>query len=345
MIGNFTKPANTVAATVATKTISAPTVRPASPTIFVNPSTTAANNGAASATEKPVLIVPSTSAATTAAAIATAIPGLTQPESTVTPNGQATIAKLGLQELELAGTPATVYIPASLKPQQAAQVIIAIHGMHGQGGAICNGLISFAEKNGVVLLAPTFNYNENYQNPQTVSTEDGVLTKKLNQMVSELGTLENRELKKRLLLYGFSRGAQLAHRYALLYPDRTLGVAALSAGSYTLPFEFKGSQPMPFPFGVSDVQQYTGKPFNQTSFNKVSFWIEVGAQDNDPNQTPRAWDEYEGRSRVERAERFYQALKQLGVNAHYMAFENTGHQETPAMRETATKFFLSLIAV
>ncbi|MEI6043449.1 MAG: hypothetical protein WCS37_03550 [Chloroflexota bacterium] len=251
-----------------------------------------------------------------------------------------------LQQTWLAGVPATVYIPEKIKRSQDTQLVIALHGMQGKGEAICKGLISFAEQNGVILLAPTFNYNPNWQDPQIVASEDPALATQLNQMVGELKIATNLQFNNHLLLYGFSRGAQLAHRYALLYPDKTLGVATLSAGSYTLPYKndaSKSTQPLPFPFGVSDLKNYTGKPFNQKSFAKVNFLIEVGAMDNDPEQTPPAWDSYLGRSRLERAESFYLALKEEGVAAQITIFPDTAHQETLAMRTNALNFFKGLI--
>lgn len=252
-----------------------------------------------------------------------------------------------LIETWLAGTPATIYIPESLKPQQAIQLVVAVHGMHGKGAAICNGLISFAEQNGVVLLAPTFNYSDNYFDPQVVAPEDSALSQQLIKMVTELGNTTHIRFKNRMLFYGFSRGAQLVHRFALMYPDKTLGVAALSAGSYTLPYQSydaKGTQPMPFHFGVGDLVNYTSKPFDRANFAKVNFLIEVGALDNDPEQASRAWDNYGGRTRLERAQSFYQILKQIGVKAQFESFPGVGHQETPAMRDNALKFFKSLTA-
>lgn len=252
-----------------------------------------------------------------------------------------------LIETWLAGNPVTVYIPESLKSQQSTQLLVAIHGMRGKGDGICAGLISFAEKNGIVLLAPTFDYDPNYFDPQVVAPEDGALSKRIIQMVAELGDTTHIRFKNRMLLYGFSRGAQLAHRFALMYPDKTLGVAALSAGSYTLPYrsyDTKGAQPMPFPFGVGDLRNYTSKPFDQANFTKVNFMIEVGALDNNPDDASRAWDNFGGRTRLDRAQSFYQILKQVGVKAQFEAFPGIGHQEAPAMREAALNFFKSLNA-
>ena len=83
----------------------------------------------------------------------------------------------------------------------------------------------------------------------------------------------------------------------------------------------------------------------KADFAKVNFMIEVGALDNNPDDTSRAWDNFGGRTRLERAQSFYQILKQIGVKAQFQEFPGIGHQEAPAMREAALKFFKGLTAV
>ncbi len=41
-------------------------------------------------------------------------------------------------------------------------------------------------------------------------------------------------LEPRVRLYSFSRDAQMAHHFGMVYPEEAAGVATLSAGSYTL---------------------------------------------------------------------------------------------------------------
>lgn len=283
-------------------------------------------------------------AATEPAAIPTNTPRPIKPVSIAAPATPEELARL--KQTWLAGIQVTVYVPESLKPEQTTQLVIALHGMSGQGGVICRGLLNFAEQTGAVVLAPTFNYSPDWQDPNTVASEDGSLTGKLNEMIGDLEPVVGTHFKQKIILYGFSRGAQLAHRFALLYPEKTLAVAALSAGSYTLPYKTyagKDNKVMPFPFGVGDLRNYTSKPFDPAAFRKVHFMVEVGQDDNDPNQTPRAWDAL-GKSRAERAETFYQTIKQMGLDAHLMLFPGTGHQESPAMRESALNFFQKVLA-
>jgi pimeloyl-ACP methyl ester carboxylesterase len=248
----------------------------------------------------------------------------------------------GLQHLTLAGYKTTVYAPPTLRTGEKTQLLIALHGLGGNGDNECQGLLDFARQNKIVVLAPSLFYNQDWHNPKVIAEEDSRLSGKLNQMESELSQALHLPLKSRALVYGMSRGAQLAHRYALLYPEKVLGVAGLAAGSYTLPFASYKDQPLNFPFGVADFNKYTGKLFNLANFVKVNFWLAVGEQDNDPNVTPQAWNPYIGLSRYERAHSFYSALKQTKLNVQLTTFPGTGHDESQEMRAGALKFFKSL---
>jgi pimeloyl-ACP methyl ester carboxylesterase len=157
------------------------------------------------------------------------------------------------------------------------------------------------------------------------------------------------------LVYGFSRGAQLAHRYALLYPEKTLAVTTIAAGSYTMPFanlsdmnlkvtqvESKNSNLLPFPFGMGDAAKISTRPFNRTAFKKVNFWLEVGDQDTKNSDVPRDFDPYQGANRLERAKAFYGALKQVGNNVSLHIYPNVGHGVSAEMRQQACNFFRSI---
>jgi len=251
------------------------------------------------------------------------------------------------QHLLLAGLPATVYVPAGLPVAQPVQVLVALHGMHSNGGSFCQGLVSFSEQNHTILIAPTFDYNPDYTNAQIIASEDIQLTTKISQMVKEFGTASHLHLKSQLLIYGFSRGAQLAHHFAMLYPKQTLGVTVFSGGAYTLPFINMGgphNQTLVWPIGIGDLSEYTnGKPFDEASFVKIPFNIEVGGDDNKSGDVSRAWDSYLGTNRLERGQNYYHALQQLGMNVQFTVFPKTDHTVSPAMNQTALKFMQSLL--
>lgn len=251
----------------------------------------------------------------------------------------------GLNHLTLANVPLTVFVPASLKPSEPAQLLMAFHGMGGNGQDMCDKMITFAEQNNVVVIAPTFSYNPDYTNIDVIRTEDIQITASINEIVTDFEQTSHIQLKDHYLLYGFSRGAQIAHRFATLYPERVLGVAVLAAGTYTLPFSNNPATnaPLPWPYGVADLQTYTGKQFDETDFLKLHFWLEVGDQDTDPKGISRAWDKLLGTTRLERSKNYYQALKQAGVDVHWNLIPNTGHSENGTMRAPVLNYFSRLL--
>ncbi len=250
----------------------------------------------------------------------------------------------GLHNLTLAGTNVTVYVPTGLNSMQSVQPLIVLHGMGGNGQTFCQSLLGFAQQNHLLLIAPTFNYDPDYRNPVVVTKEDGVLTARLNQMAYQLGGSMHLRLKQRFLLYGFSRGSQLAHRYALLYPTTTMAVVAIAAGSYTLPLITFNNAPLNFAYGVSDLQNYAPTAFDKIAFNRIPFWVGVGADDTDATAVPREWDAYEGNNRLVRAQAFFNVLKQQNMNVHLAIFPHTGHEVTTTMNDAASTFFKSVLA-
>jgi predicted esterase len=235
-----------------------------------------------------------------------------------------------------------VFIPDTIDPERPVPILLALHGMGGSGGRIAERLASCAEQNGWILVAPSFAYRD-YMDLDQVRQDEREDLPRLNSLVGQVTQrLADQGLQTAddLFVYGFSRGGQLAHRFAFFYPDKVAGVASLSAGSYTLP-----KPELAFPFGVADLQDYAGHPFSPQALNGMAFWIGVGASDNQPEGVPRRFDPYIGRTRVERATRFSEAMQQLGLSVQLNVFSGAEHEETALMRQRACTFFSGLTPV
>jgi pimeloyl-ACP methyl ester carboxylesterase len=152
----------------------------------------------------------------------------------------------------------------------------------------------------------------------------------------------------RVMLFGFSRGSQEAIRFSLMFPEATLGVAGLSAGSYTLPittYKATATDParlLPYPYGTGDVATICGRAFDPDAARRVAYWIGVGGSDNRVEDVPRQWDQYVGNNRVERAKRYVEVLQQFGAQATFELFANADHEVTDTMRADAVHFLASL---
>lgn len=240
-----------------------------------------------------------------------------------------------------------IFLPPLLDPSKPVQVLVALHGMGGRGNVIGQRLGECASTNGWVVIAPTMAYR-NYMDPEQVLLDDQATLPWLRNLVDSLPiTVGGAPIKTtdRVMLYGFSRGAQVAHRFALFYPDKVASVVALSAGSYTLPRRTArvGSQdkPLAFPYGVADLERYAGVPFDAKLVARVPFLVGVGSADNGTAGVPRPWDPYEGSTRVERAQAFTRSVKEIGGNALLDVFSGASHEETARMRAEACDFMAS----
>jgi pimeloyl-ACP methyl ester carboxylesterase len=188
---------------------------------------------------------------------------------------------------------------------QPVQVVIALHGMGGNGPDFANALAEQADRYGWLLIAPTIKYGD-WTDPDKIAREDPALVAWLSGQIRQRVDNADVPVEPRVLLFGHSRGAQLALRFAEIHPELVGGVAAISAGTYTLPVAHDShNRPLEFPFGIANLARDDGgKAFDVHTFSEVPVWIGVGSDDTNPNDVPDAWDPYIGDDRRERAERW-----------------------------------------
>ena len=128
-----------------------------------------------------------------------------------------------------------------------------------------------------------------------------------------------------------------------MFPDHTLGVAGLSAGSYTLPANTAADgRALKYPFGTADVDTICGQKFDAAATQQIAYWIGVGGSDTKSEDVPRAWDQFVGTNRVERAKRYVEILQQFGARANLEIFPNAGHEVTGVMQEHAIQFLANI---
>jgi pimeloyl-ACP methyl ester carboxylesterase len=232
-----------------------------------------------------------------------------------------------------------VHVPAGAHEPLTALVVL--HGMGGSGEDISRPLLERADAERWVLVAPTFQYGD-WRDPAQLTREAGVHMPRIAAFLDRLPELTGLTVRQDALFYGFSRGGQTANRFALCYPDRVAGVAMVSSGTYTLPFESSrstdGDVAMPFPYGVSNLADLFGGRFDSSRFAGVPFWVAVGSRDSDPADVPQQWSRYLGDDRVERAERFAGSLREAGFKAEVTVFPGVGHGETDQIRTAALDF-------
>lgn len=115
-------------------------------------------------------------------------------------------------------------------------VLVLVPGYNGDGAGMLDARWkAFAEKNQLVLLAPTFRAagNENNQGKGYYYPEQGsgeVMEKALRELKRRTNTDTDKAL-----FFGFSAGAHFSHRFALWKPQRVKAFVAYSAAWWSEP--------------------------------------------------------------------------------------------------------------
>lgn len=157
---------------------------------------------------------------------------------------------------------------------------------------------------------------------------------------------------ERIFIQGFSASGMFANRFTLLYPERVKAATIGSPGGFPiLPMESYEGTSLPYPAGIADIEELTGKPFDQKTYNKIPQLIYMGdLDDNDSLDFTDGWDEdiasvvdalfgSDPLSRWKEAEAVY---LESGANVRFLLVEGVGH-DRKALQNHSVDFFRELL--
>ena len=211
-----------------------------------------------------------------------------------------------------------LYVPK--KGGKDAPVFVSVHGISRNSIQQAYLFAPFAERYGMVMVAPYFpeppfwDYQFLGRNGRGERADIA-----LERILDEVGKLTHAKTGK-LYLFGYSGGGQFVHRFALVHPERVAKLAIGAAGWYTMP-----DPRLRYPYGTKvSARQLTGVAFDPERFLRVPAMVFVGAEDilQDPklNKSYRV-DRLEGTTRVERARKWAAAMQNAarahGLNTEY----------------------------
>lgn len=186
--------------------------------------------------------------------------------------------------------------------------LVAIHGLHRGAKAQATLMAPHAAAVGQTVIAPLFARNDwpHYQQVVRKRRADLALLSLLDDLaVAGACTVD------RVELFGYSGGAQFAHRFAMLYPHRVARLTLISAGWYTFPDQ----APFPYGLGPADHRRTGWQPRateDLAAFLHLPIRVLVGTEDNRVDETTRSGriiDAQQGRTRHERAARWVAAVR------------------------------------
>ena len=197
-----------------------------------------------------------------------------------------------------------LYFPPSVG--KTPRVLTCIHGNSRNAHEHATAFAPVCEEYGAVLVAPIFS-KELHRDYQRLGRKGrGARTDRtLHQVLAEVATLTGVDTS-RFRLFGYSAGAQFAHRYLMVHPHRVERAAIASAGWYSFPDTTER-----FPYGIRPSPNLPGVAFNPEEFLKVPVDVFVGSQDTsmrDLRSTERTVEQ-QGVTRVDRARNWVAAMR------------------------------------
>lgn len=215
--------------------------------------------------------------------------------------------------------------PAQADP--TAPPLVAVHGILRDARGQARRFANAAAAAGRTVIAPLFDPRDfpGYQQVIMRSRAD-IAMLDLMDYLRRTGIIHGR----RFDLFGYSGGAQFAHRFAMLHPNWIGRLSIASAGWFTFPDQ------TPYPCGLGKPERpsrawspYVGAGL--TDFLRLPIRVCVGELDNSPDEHTRsapAIDRQQGLDRLSRARNWTAALIRksaaLGLSADIRLHELPG---------------------
>lgn len=227
-----------------------------------------------------------------------------------------------------------LYLPR--KGGNGAKIFVTVHGTSRNAEEHARGFAPFAERYGVVVIAPYFPA-QRFPDYQRLGRKDKGerADLALQAMVQEVATITGASEKK-LYLFGYSGGAQFAHRYMLAYPERVARVVLGAPGWYTFPDEN-----LKYPKGIQTSRSLPTVQFNPTHFLTIPVCVLVGERDQrrdgELNKSEHI-DLLQGTTRLERGRRWVDAMTEqarargLATTYVFHTLPRSPHSFTRSMR-------------
>ena len=221
-------------------------------------------------------------------------------------------------------------------PQVASRPpLVIVHGCNRRAARHFRAFLPVAIRFNVPLVVPTFDVDK-FPGYQRLAGTKGPLAAMdaVNLTLEDAGTVFGLDTSS-VDLFGFSGGAQFAHRFALMQPEAVRRVVLASAGWYTFLDEAR-----PFPRGTAPSPVAGDRRPDVSGFLRVPVHVLVGERDVDRGgslRTSPAVDRRQGPNRLTRALRWIDHVEEVaraqGVPSRitFDLLPDTGHSFTEAV--------------
>lgn len=185
--------------------------------------------------------------------------------------------------------------------------LVALHGISRDDRAIWRAFAPLARETGRALVVPRFRAAD-WPQFQRIGRARPDLA-----LLSLFDSLEAQQGLNmgRVEIFGYSGGAQLAHRFAMLYPHRVAALHVAAPGWYCMPDE-AATWPEGLAHGNTTSRFATLKRRQLANYLRLKLRLYVGAEDTARDPALRrnaALDARQGETRLDRAHAYLRAFR------------------------------------
>ncbi len=153
-----------------------------------------------------------------------------------------------------------LYTPETVAADRTYWLVVGVHGAKGKGAGAA-GLADWVNKyDNVIVVGPSFPIDGPFY-----QVLGGNADRQLLDIHKDLG--KEFQLHDKMFIYGFSGGAQFAHRFTLKHPDHVIGVSAHSGGTWESRPNFRSSEVIwTISCGLKDTNHSAGAPLTRIEY-------------------------------------------------------------------------------
>jgi pimeloyl-ACP methyl ester carboxylesterase len=217
--------------------------------------------------------------------------------------------------------PRRFFLYRPLLQNEAAPLVVSVHGITRNAGAHAFRLAQQAERFGVCVVAPLFDKDTYGQYQQLLDLNTGARADHALLDIIDAARRITHAHDDKVLLFGYSGGAQFSHRFVLAHPHRVKSAVHVAAGWYTFPNSAR------YPFGLGRPKRGPNIALHLEMALRVPQHVMVGEGDTERDAALRQserLDARQGRTRLERAQNWVRAMSAAGA------------QHSPAISPTLT---------
>lgn len=212
------------------------------------------------------------------------------------------------------------------------RVLVAVHGISRNAELIMRCLAPLADIHNYTLIAPVFSYRD-FPDYQRLGRLGRGARADLALLAMLQDAQQHLELAERFHIFGFSGGAQFAHRFVCAHPARVRSATLAAAGWYSDPTSRRR-----FPIGMGNTRRLADLNFAGDALAAIPILILAGENDTERDAALRCnarLDSSQGKNRLERARWFYKQL--VGAQSSHSSehqltvLKNTGHDFAQAV--------------